>query len=69
MFMTEVFAAQIMTIVEEQMNFDKMCEALPPDEIDRLRGLRTKERAEIDAHQRNLEVARAGRSLNFWGNR
>ena len=53
----------------ERLAFKKFCDSIPKDEADRLRAERRARRDTELAHQRALEVAREGRSLNFWGNR
>ena len=54
---------------EEARIFDELCKSLPPDVVVALREARKKRQEEALQHQKNLEVAREGRSLNFWGNR
>ena len=54
---------------KEARLFDDMCKSLPQEQADKLRMERKKQREENLQHLRNLEVAREGRSLNFWGNR
>ncbi len=58
---------------KERKAFEAMCDSLPKKETDKLRAERKteqKKRSEIyEQHQRDLAVAREGRSLNFWGSR
>ena len=54
---------------EEARRFEEMCKTLPDDVVASLRADRKKRYEENLQHQRNLEVAREGRSLNFWGDR
>ena len=52
----------------EQDEFNALCERLPKDEADELRKRRRKQ-IKLDQKQRDrIEVAKAGRSRNFWGN-
>lgn len=53
----------------EARRFYEHCKSLPPEQAQRLQAERDKQRQEDIQHQRNLEVAREGRSLNFWGER
>ena len=61
--------AYVKAYQEEARRFEEMCKSLPPHIAESLRAERKKQRDEKLQHQRNLEVAREGRSLNFWGNR
>ena len=54
---------------EEAKRFDELCKSLPQEQADKLKMERKKQREENLQHLRNLEVAREGRSLNFWGDR
>lgn len=54
---------------EEAKRFEELCKSLPQEQADKLRLDRKKRQEENLQHQRNLEVAREGRSLNFWGDR
>lgn len=54
---------------KEQKNFEALCNSLPNEEAEKLRAERKKTREENLKHQRALEIAREGRSLNFWGER
>ena len=54
---------------EEANRFDDYCKTLPIEEANKLRAERNRQREETLKHQRALEVAREGRSLNFWGDR
>jgi len=51
----------------EKKAFKQLCDSLPKDEADKLKSARSARRDAELAHQRALEVAREGRSLNFWG--
>ncbi len=55
--------------IEEVKAFNELCDSLPKEEADKLREERSKRIESEQQHRRNLEVAREGRSLNFWGNR
>lgn len=54
---------------EYESRFEETCKSLPPEMEQELRRDRQKRQEDNMQHQRNLEVAREGRSLNFWGNR
>lgn len=54
---------------KEAIRFDIYCKSLPPEQAEKLQAERKKQREEELQHQRNLEVAREGRSKNFWGDR
>ena len=58
---------------EEERRFEDLCGSLPKKKADELREerkLEKKEQAKIrEQHRRDLAVAEAGRSKNFWGNR
>ena len=54
---------------EEARRFDELCKSLPQEQADQLKAERKKQREENLQHMRNIEVAREGRSKNFWGSR
>lgn len=64
---------QAITIIErdivEREAFEKMCESLPASSAEFLRLARKDREKEEIEHIRKLEIAREGRSLNFWGDR
>lgn len=53
----------------EKQAFKNLCNSLPPDVVSDLRSKRKKQTDQLLQHYRDLEIAREGRSLNFWGNR
>ena len=67
------FQAAAQAAEKERKDFEKFCDSLPKEDADKLRSERKagqKKRREVyEQHQRDLDVAREGRSLNFWGNR
>lgn len=54
---------------EDKKRFDALCKSLPEEMANQLKADRQKRMDESEQHRKNLEVAREGRSLNFWGNR
>lgn len=64
----ELAIAMVRFKIEEQKRFEALCKKFP-EKAETLRAERKKRQDEELQHQRNLEVAREGRSLNFWGNR
>jgi hypothetical protein len=69
MFCAAAFSAHLMAAIKEIQDFENMCNSLPEAEASKMRELRRKTIAEKREHQRKLEIAREGRSLNFWGQR
>ena len=67
--MIQAAVATLKAYQEEARIFEEMCKTLPDDIVATLVADRKKRQEEARQHQRNLEVAREGRSLNFWGNR
>ncbi len=59
--------------IEDEKNFNELLATLPQKRANKLRKERkeeAKKQQEIRAqHSRDLEVARAGRNVNFWGAR
>lgn len=60
---------QVILVLKEQEAFNKMCDSLPKERSNALRETRRKQWQEELEHNCKLEIAREGRSLNFWGNR
>ena len=61
----------VSTIVDHQTKkkeFEAACAVLSPADALKLRDDREARRKRADAHRRAIEVAKAGRSRNFWGN-
>ncbi len=69
MFASTGVATAMNAVNAERKAFKSFCDSLPKDEADKLKAVRMARRDTELAHQRALEVAREGRSLNFWGNR
>ena len=67
--MIQAVATTLKAYQEEARIFEEMCKTLPDDIVASLMADRKKRQEEARQHQRNLEVAREGRSLNFWGHR
>lgn len=64
------FAAAILEADQkEKRAFKKLYDSLPSDMAAELRRERKNHKDRILRHYKNLEIAREGRSLNFWGNR
>lgn len=56
------------TIIEAEQ-FADLCKSLPKHVSEDMISERKKRREAELQHHRNMEVAREGRALNFWGNR
>jgi hypothetical protein len=73
MFGIDLSAIQAVIYIEayqkEAKRFDEFCKTLPIEQANKLIAERDRKIADVLKHQRALEVAREGRSLNFWGNR
>jgi hypothetical protein len=69
MFFAGMAVTAFMMALEEKKQFDAMCETLSPEDKAMAIAARIRRQQIEQQHARNMEVAREGRSLNFWGNR
>ena len=69
MFGSSIAIAQAICSINEFNEFEKMCDSLPENVAKEFRAARQAERLHEREHREKLEIAREGRSLNFWGNR
>jgi len=53
---------------EEAKEFEAHCKTLSPEDAEKLKQNRREEWEKEDAHRKKIEIAKAGRSRNFWGN-
>ena len=65
--LASVMAGIAMCEFNKRIEFEDLCASLPPDEADALRSKKREEWRDEKEHQRKLEIARAGRTRNFWG--
>jgi hypothetical protein len=65
---SSIVSAVAMALTEEKA-FRDMCASLPEKEAKNLIKQRDKRRRHAIKHQEKLEIAKAGRSKNFWGSR
>ena len=62
MMISAIRAAQ-----QEYRAFEELCDSVSPDEAQKLRDKREARRQRENQHRMAIEIAKAGRSRNFWG--
>lgn len=66
--MISLALSHIAVLIAEQKAFNELCNSLPKDEADMLRKKRRKRLRKVQKQRNRIEIAKAGRSRNFWGN-